>query len=47
MVLVRSVNFLSDATIPFQTKPWEYDDWMKNSDNKVNVGHSAMHKSSI
>ena len=46
-VLVRSVKFLSDATIPFQIKPWEYEDWMKNSDEKVNVGHSAMHKSSI
>ena len=44
---VRSVEFLSDATIPFQVKPWEYEDWMKNSDEKVNVWHSAMHKSSI
>ena len=26
LVLVRSVKFLSDATIPFQIKPWEYDD---------------------
>ena len=43
LVLVRSVKFLSDATIPFQIKPWEYEDWMKNSDEKVN----AMHKSSI
>ena len=25
-VLVRSVKFLSDATIPFQIKPWEYED---------------------
>ena len=37
-MLVRSVIFLSDATIPFQIKPWEYEDWMKNSDKKVNVG---------
>ena len=37
-MLVRSVKFLSDATIPFQIKPWEYEDWMKNSDEKVNVG---------
>ena len=43
LVLVRSVKFLSDATIPFQIKPWEYEGWMKNSDEKVN----AMHKSSI
>ena len=40
LVLVRSVNFLSDATILFQIKPWEYEDWMKNSDEKVNVGAS-------
>ena len=26
LVLVRSVKFLSDATIPFQIKPWEYED---------------------
>ena len=26
LVLVRSVNFLSDATILFQIKPWEYED---------------------
>ena len=39
-MLVRSVKFLSDATIPFQIKPWEYEDWMKNSDEKVNVGAS-------
>ena len=38
LVLVRSVNFWSDATIPFQIKPLEYEDWMKNSDEKVNVG---------
>ena len=25
LVLVRSVKFLSDATIPFQIKPWEYE----------------------
>ena len=24
--------------IPFQIKPREYEDWMKNSDEKVNVG---------
>ena len=24
--------------IPFQIKPWEYEDWMKNSNEKVNVG---------
>ena len=24
--------------IPFQIKPREYEDWMKNSDAKVNVG---------
>ena len=40
LVLVRSVKFLSNATIP-------YEDLMKNSDEKVNVGHSAMHKSGI
>ena len=47
LVLVRSVNFLSDVTIPFRIKPWEYGDRMKNPDENVNVGHSAMHKSSI
>ena len=26
LVLVRSVNSLSDATILFQIKPWEYED---------------------
>ena len=26
-----------DATIPFQIKPWEYEE-MKNSDGKVNIG---------
>ena len=26
LVLVRSVKFLSDATIPFQIKPWEYEE---------------------
>ena len=26
LVLVRSVKFLSDSTIPFQIKPWEYED---------------------
>ena len=26
LVFVRSVKFLSDATIPFQIKPWEYED---------------------
>ena len=26
LVLVRSVKFLLDATIPFQIKPWEYED---------------------
>ena len=26
LVLVRSVKFVSDATIPFQIKPWEYED---------------------
>ena len=26
LVLVRSVKFLSDAIIPFQIKPWEYED---------------------
>ena len=26
IVLVRSVNFLSDVTIPFRIKPWEYED---------------------
>ena len=26
LVLVRSVKFLSDATIPFQIKPWENED---------------------
>ena len=26
LVLVRSVKFLSDATIPFQIKPWEHED---------------------
>ena len=25
-----------DATIPFQIKPWEYEE-MKNSDGKVNI----------
>ena len=39
-MLVRSVNFLSDDKILFQIKPWEYEDWMKNSDEKVNVGAS-------
>ena len=24
--------------IPFQIKPWEYEDWMKNSNEKVSVG---------
>ena len=42
LVLVRSVKFLSDATIPFQIKPWEYEDWMKNSDEKVNAMHKAV-----
>ena len=26
LVFVRSVKFLSDATIPFQIRPWEYED---------------------
>ena len=42
-MLVRSVKFLSEVTIPFQIKPLEYEDWMKNSGEKVN----AMHKSNI
>ena len=46
-MLVWSVKYLSDATIPFQIKPWEYEDWMKNQDKKVNVVPSAMHKSGI
>ena len=28
-------KILMDATIPFQIKPWEYEE-MKNSDGKVN-----------
>ena len=31
-------KILIDAMIPFQIKPWEYEDWMKNSNEKVNVG---------
>ena len=34
MVLVSKI--LMDATIPFQIKPWEYEE-MKNSDGKVNI----------
>ena len=30
-------KILIDATIPFQIKPWEYEE-MKNSDEKVNIG---------
>ena len=29
-------KILMDATIPFQIKPWEYEE-MKNSDGKVNI----------
>ena len=28
---------LKDVSIPFQIKPWEYEE-MKNSDKKVNIG---------
>ena len=34
---VSESKFLTDATIPFQIKPWGYDE-MKNSDEKVSVG---------
>ena len=30
-------KILKDASIPFQVKPWEYEE-MKNSDEKVNIG---------
>ena len=30
-------KILIDAIIPFQIKPWEYEE-MKNSDEKVNIG---------
>ena len=30
-------KILIDATIPFQIKPWEYEE-MKNSGEKVNIG---------
>ena len=30
-------KILKDASIPFQIKPWEYEE-MKNSDEKVNIG---------
>ena len=36
-VLVLVSKILMDATIPFQSKPWEYEE-MKNSDGKVNIG---------
>ena len=29
-------KILKDASIPFQIKPWEYEE-MKNSDGKVNI----------
>ena len=36
MVLVSKI--LMDATIPFQIKPWEYEEMiMKNSDGKVSI----------
>ena len=35
MVLVSKI--FMDVTIPFQIKPWEYEE-MKNSDGKVNIG---------
>ena len=34
---VSESKFLTDATIPFQIKPWGYDE-TKNSDEKVSVG---------
>ena len=34
---VSQSKILIDATIPFQIKPWEYEE-MKNSDEKVNIG---------
>ena len=36
-VLVLVSKIVMDATIPFQSKPWEYEE-MKNSDGKVNIG---------
>ena len=37
IVSVFNNKILMDATIPFQIKPWEYEE-MKNSDGKVNIG---------
>ena len=36
-VLVLVSKIFMDANIPFQFKPWEYEE-MKNSDGKVNIG---------
>ena len=36
IVLVLVSKILMDATIPFQIKPWEYEE-IKNSDVKVNI----------
>jgi len=44
---VSESKILIDATIPFQIKPWGYEE-MKNPDEKVNIGgHSMMQKSCI
>ena len=36
ILLVLVSKILMDATIPFQIKPWEYEE-MKNSDGKVSI----------
>ena len=34
---VSQSKILIDATIPFQKKPWDYEE-MKNPDKRVNIG---------
>ena len=40
---VSESKFLTDATIPFQIKPWGYDE-MKKSHKKVSVGALPVEK---
>ena len=40
---VSESKFLKDETIPFQIKPWGYEE-MKNSDKKVNEGAFCIEK---
>ena len=43
---VSQRKILIDATIPFQIKPWEYEE-MKNSDKKVNIGAFCKSKKAV